>query len=156
MNASEQEPSEQEPSEQGASEQGASEQESSEQEPSEQGTSEQEPSEQEPSEQSEYSSEPTATTSSVEPESEPESKFEPQLEPSDKLARTSSSIETDEQILMGYYEKAAIQLIDNSLKRKDLTELDVICSAAKKCKPSPEMENGVAVQPMEGKSGNEK
>lgn len=113
--------------------------------------SERDASEQEPSEQSEYSSEPSATVSLV----KREPKIEPQSESGQLLgentAGTSSSGDSDEQLLLGFYEKAAIQMIDSSLKRKDLADLDVACSAAKKFKPSQEMENGAAVQLMERK-----
>lgn len=118
----------------------------SEQEPSE---SEHEPSEKEQSERSEYSSEPTATFSPV----EPKCKLEPQTEPSklhaESLAGTNSSSESDEQLLMDFYEQASA-LIDSSSKRKDSAEMEIACSAAKRCKPSQEMDNGAAVQ-MEGK-----
>lgn len=41
-------------------------------------------------------------------------------------------------------------MIENSLKRKDLAEIEVACSAAQKCKPSQEIENGAAIH-LEGK-----
>lgn len=109
----------------------------SEQEPSE---SEHEPSEQEQSEQSEYSSEPTATFPPAEP-----SKLH-----AESLAGTNSSSESDEQLLMDFYEQASA-LIDSSSKRKDSAEMEIACSAAKRCKPSQEMDNGAAVHPTEGK-----
>lgn len=57
-------------------------------------------------------------------------------------AGTNSSSGIDKHLLLGDYEKAAAQMINNSLKRKDLPDMDLVCSAAKKYKPSQEVESG--------------
>lgn len=152
-------PSEQQLSEQEPSDQDSSHQESCQQEPSEQGSSSQyessemEPSQQyESSEQSQYSTEnkpPTAMHTDTEPKLVHHSEFE-HLHGENSDGKNMKS-ECDGQLLLDSYEKAATQMIENSLKRKDLAELDIACSAVKKYKQSQELENFTPVFPVKGK-----
>lgn len=106
----------------------------SQQAPTQSEPSELESSHQHPSEQSELSIAETEPTLDHQSES-------------GQSTNSNGSATIDEHLSMGEYEKVAAQMIDNSLKRKELSErdLDVVCSAAKKCKSSEEAEDVAAV-----------
>lgn len=146
QDVSEQQP-QHEPSDPDSCQQDPIEVESSQLELSDQDISEQQ-SQQEPSEQSEFSidSAHSMATSSV---AEAEPTFDYQSESGQSLggnsASTNSSHGIDEHLLLGDFEKAAARMIDNNLKRKDLPEMDAVCSAAKKSKPSQEVENAEVI-----------
>lgn len=110
--------------------------------------SEHESIQQEPSEQSEFSidsAQSTATSTLAETESTYDHHSESEQSLSGISTGTNSMREIDEHLSLGDYEKAAAQMIDVSLKRKDSPEMDAVCSAAKKCKPSQEVENDTII-----------